>query len=102
MGIFRKEWKIMISRFLGSRLNLTIFQCLMYIVIGYVMSQHLIWSELALMYILLFIIQFITRTKAVADGMMFKQMMIDLNCDTDEFVQHMKREVDKIKKEDLN
>ena len=102
MGIFRKEWKIMISRFLGSRLNLTIFQCLMYIVIGYVMSQHLTWSELTLMYVLLFIIQFITRTKAVADGMMFRQMMIDLNCDTDEFVQHMKREVDKIKKEDLN
>ena len=102
MGIFRKEWKIMIARFLGSRLNLTIFQCLMYIVIGYVMSQHLTWSELTLMYVLLFIIQFITRTKAVADGMMFRQMMIDLNCDTDEFVQHMKREVDKIKKEDLN
>ena len=102
MGIFRKEWKIMISRFLGSRLNLTIFQCLMYIVIGYVMSQHLIWSELALMYILLFIIQFITRTKAVADGMMFRQMMIDLNCDTNEFVQHMKKEVDKINKKDLN
>ena len=101
MGIFRKEWKIMITNFLSSKANLTIFQCLLYFVIGYVMGQHLTWIELGVMFVVMFGIQFITRVKAVADGMMMRQMMMDLDCNTNEFLQHMKKEIDKIDKEDL-
>ena len=101
MGIFRKEWKIMIMNFLGSRTNLTIFQCLLYFIIGYIMGEYLTWSKLILMFVVMFMIQFITRTKSVADGMMFRQMMMDLDCDTNKFLQHMKKEIDKIDKDDL-
>ena len=102
MGIFRKKGKIMITNFLSNRTNLTIFQCLLYFIVGYIMGEYLTWPKLGLMFVIMFGIQFITRTKAVADGIMFRQMMIDLDCDTNEFIQHMKKEIDKIDKEDLN
>ena len=98
MGVFEKG-KIMIARFLSSRTNLTIFQCLLYFIIGYIMGEYLTWPKLGLMFVVMFLIQFITRTKAVADGIMFRQMMIDLDCDTNEFLERMKKEVDKINRE---
>tara|TARA_Y100000310_G_scaffold7507_1_gene8209 strand:+ start:212 stop:508 length:297 start_codon:yes stop_codon:yes gene_type:complete len=89
-----------IITFLSSRANLTIFQCLLYFIVGYIMGQYLTWPKLGLMFVVMFGIQFITRTKAVADGMMFRQMMIDLNCDANEIAKRMKKEVEKIHKED--
>ena len=106
MGVYRKEkMKQTIINFLSSRANLTVFQCILYGVIGYVMGDHLTWIELGLMFIIMLCIQFITRTKAVADGMMFRQMMIESDMETNEFLKHMKKEADKlnnIDKEDLN
>ena len=89
-----------IITFLSSRANLTIFQCLLYFIVGYIMGQYLTWPKLGLMFVVMFGIQFITRTKAVADGMMFRQMMIDLNCDANEIARRMKKEAEKIHKED--
>ena len=91
-----------IIAFLSSRLNLTIFQCLLYFVVGYIMGPYLSWSQLGIMYIVLFGIQFITRTKAVADGMMFRQMMLDSQVDANEIVRRMKQEADRLNKNDLN
>ena len=94
-----------IITFLSSRINLTIFQCILYGVIGYIMGEHLTWTELAIMFVIMFGIQFITRTKAVADGMMFRQIMIENDMETNDFLKHMKKEADKlnnIDKEDLN
>ena len=106
MGVYRKEeMKQTIINFLSSRANLTIFQCILYGVIGYIMGEHLTWIELGLMFIIMLCIQFITRTKAVADGIMFRQMMIENNMETNDFLKHMKKEADKlnnIDKEDLN
>ena len=101
MGIFKKEWKIIIINFLSSRLNLTIFQCLLYFIIGDIMGEYLSWQKLGLMFVIMLCIQFITRTKAVADGIMFRQIMIENNMKANEFIQHMKKEMDKIDKEDL-
>ena len=95
-----RKTKQAIINFLSSKANLTIFQCLLYFVVGWVMGQHLTWIELSMMFIMMFGIQFITRIKAVSDGMMMRQMMIDMECDTNEFLQHMKDEVDKINKKD--
>ena len=91
-----------IIRFLSNRINLTIFQCLLYFIVGYIMGQHLTWIELVLMFVVMFGIQFITRTKAVADGMIFREMMIDLDVDANEIVRKMKEEADRMNKEDLN
>ena len=92
----------MITEFLSNRVNLTIFQCILYLIIGYVMSQYLSWSELAIVYIVLLLIQFITRIKAVSDGMLFRQIMMDSKVEANEVVRMIKRQQDKINKKDLN
>ena len=94
--------KEQIIAFLSSRANLTIFQCILYFIVGYIMGQYLSWSELGIMFIVMFLIQFITRTKAVADGMLFRQMMIDNQIGANEIVRQMKKEMDKMKNKDLN
>ena len=98
---FRKL-KVMIKRFLSNRTNLNIVQCMLYLLIGYVMGQHLDWIKLGIMFIVLLGIQFITRTKAVADGMMFGHLMEHHNMKTNEFLTKMKEEADRINKEDMN
>jgi len=98
MGIFKKG-KIILTRFLSSRTNLTIFQCLLYFVVGYIMGEYLTWPELGLMFVIMFLIQFITRTKAVADGMVFRQIMTDIDCDANELAERMRDEVDKLLKD---
>ena len=103
MGVYRKEeMKQAIINFLSSRFNLTIFQCLLYFVIGWVMGEYLTWPKLGLMFVVMLCIQFITRTKAVADGMVFREMMIDNQVDANEIVKRMKEEADRMNKEDLN
>ena len=87
---------------MSSRGNLTIFQCILYGVVGYVMGLYLTWPKLVLMFAVMLCIQFITRTKAVADGMMFRQIMMDNQVDANEIVKMIKKEQDKINKKDLN
>ena len=88
--------------FMSNRWNLTIFQCILYGVVGYVMGLYLTWPKLVLMLVVMYLIQFITRTKAVADGMMFRQMMMDNQVDANEIVRKMKQEMDRLNKDDLN
>jgi hypothetical protein len=69
------------------------------------MGEYLNWIQFGIVFIVLFIIQFITRTKAVADGMLFRQMMIDNQVGANEIIKQMKqniKEMKKIKKDDLN
>ena len=73
--------KEIIINFLTSRTNLTIFQCMLYLMLGYMIGEYLTWQKMSIIFIVLFLIQFITRTKAVADGMMFRQIMIDSQVD---------------------
>ena len=101
MGIFRKG-QIMLVNFLSSRTNLTIFQCVLYLMIGYIMGQHFSWSELGIVYVLLFGIQFVTRVKAVSDGMVFGHMMKKNNMKANEIVERMKKDVEKMEKDEWN
>ena len=101
MGIFRKG-QIALINFLSNRTNLTLFQCVLYLMIGYIMGQYLTWVELTIVFVLLFGIQFITRVKAVTDGMMFGHLMKKNNIDTNEIVKRMKEEVDKMEKDEWN
>ena len=101
MGIPKKV-KIILSNFLSNRTNLTLFQCVLYFVIGSIMGQYLSWGKMIVMFIVMFLIQFITRTKGVADGIVMGHLMKEHNIQTNEFLQRMKDEADKIDKEDLN
>jgi len=89
----------MIKNFINSRLNLTILQLMCYFVIGYIMGEYLSWVKFGIMFVVLFVIQFITKTKAVADGMMFRQLMIDNEWEVNEVVQKIKDEADKARKD---
>ena len=103
MGVYRKEEMIKtITNFLSSRINLTIFQCILYFIVGYIMGEHLTWPKLGLMFIVMLCIQFITRTKAVADGMMFRQLMLESDMEANEFLKLMNDKVKEIKKDDWN
>ena len=90
-----------ITEFLSSRTNLTIFQCLLYFIVGYIMGEYLNWTQMCIMFIVMFGIQFITRIKGVTDGMMFRQIMMDSKVEANEVVRMIKRQQDKINKKDL-
>ena len=102
MGIFREIRQKIIINFLSNRTNLTVFQCMLYLMIGYIMGQYLTWIKLGIMFILLFGIQFITRIKSVSDGMVFRQLMEHHGMKANEIVQKIKEEADKMNKEDWN
>ena len=98
---FRKL-KVMITRFLSNRTNLNLMQCGMYLFVGYIMGQHLTWIELGVMFVVLLGIQFITRAKAVADGMMFKHLMEQNNMEANEFLEYVKKQAEDLENKDLN
>ena len=102
MGIFGEIRQKIIINFLSNRINLTLFQCLLYFIIGYIMGEYLTWIKLGIMFILLFGIQFITRVKAVADGMVFRQLMEHHGMKANEIVRRIKEEADRMDKEDWN
>ena len=102
MGIFEKIRQTIIINFLSNRTNLTIVQCMLYLIIGYVMGQYLDWIKMIIMFALLFGIQFVTRVKAVADGMVFHQLIEHHGMDANEIVKRMKEEVEKMNKDELN
>ena len=62
------------------------------------MGQYLDWIKFGIMFVVLFVIQLITRTKGVADGMMFRQLMIDNEWQVNEVIQKIKDEADKARK----
>ena len=102
MGIFEKTRQTIMINFLSNRTNLTVVQCMLYLIIGYVMGQYLDWVRMIIMFVLLFGIQFITRIKAVADGMVFHQLIEHHGMDANEIVKRMKKEVDKMEKDEWN
>jgi len=102
MGIFEKIRQTIIVNFLSNRTNLTLVQCMLYLIIGYVMGQYLDWIRMIIMFILLLGIQWITRIKAVADGMVFRQLIEHHGMDANEIVKRIKEEADRMDKEDWN
>ena len=67
----------MLTNFLTSKLNLTIMQCLLYFVLGYMFREHYTIKQIVIISIVLLGIQFITHIKAVAHGMMLHQLMVE-------------------------
>ena len=102
MGIFGEIRQKIIINFLSNRTNLTLFQCMLYLMVGYIMGQYLTWIKLGVMFILIFGIQFVTRIKAVADGMVFRQLMEHHGMKANEIVRRIKEEADRMDKEDWN
>ena len=94
--------KLAIS-FLSSRINITVVQCVLYFIVGYVMGQHLNWIQFIIVFIMLLGIQFITRIKATSDGMVFRELMVDHRMDANEIVEKIKEQAEEAKRNnDIN
>ena len=100
MGVPKKR---MILDFLNSRFNLNALQCILYFVVGYIMAEYLNLVQFIITFVAIFSIQFITRIKAVADGMMFRQLMTDYEMDANDIVQKIKEQAQEARKNnDIN
>ena len=67
------------------------------------MGQHLNWIQFIVVFMMLLGIQFITRIKAVADGMVFRELMLDHSMDANDIVQKIKGQVEEAKRNnDIN
>ena len=93
-----------LKNFVSNRTHLSIIQFLMYSMIAYIMLQYsMSVLEMIIVFSLLFTIQFLTRIKAVADGMMFRQLMTDYEMDANDIVQKIKEQAQEARKNnDIN
>jgi len=55
------------------------------------MGEYLTWIQFGVVFVMLLIIQFITRTKGVADGMVIRQIMIDNDVEANNIIKDMKK-----------
>tara|TARA_R110001583_G_scaffold184588_1_gene344054 strand:- start:324 stop:632 length:309 start_codon:yes stop_codon:yes gene_type:complete len=94
MGVFKK----MMIEFLTNRTNLTILQCVLYIMVGYIMGEHLSNGQLILMFALMLGIQMITRIKAIADGVIMMKIIENNLNDYDGKIKKMDNTINKITK----
>ena len=56
-------------------MNLIILQVVLYLIIGNIMGSHLELGQLIIMYVIMLGVQVITHIKAVADGILYNQLM---------------------------
>ena len=93
-----------LKNFVSNRTHLSVIQFLMYSMIAYIMLQYsMSILEMIIVFSLLLTIQFLTRIKAVADGMMFRQLMTDFDLDANDIVQKIKEQAREARKNnDIN
>ena len=83
-----------LTNFLSNKNNLTLLQCLLYGVLGYILKEHYSWGEFAIIFIVLLGIQFITHVKAIAQGMMMHHLMEEDGHKLMKFIKQMKEDED--------
>jgi len=66
-----------LTNFLSNKINLTIMQCILYGILGYLLKGNYDWTQFCIVFVILLGIQFITHIKAVAQGMMMHQLMTE-------------------------
>ena len=90
----------MLTNFLSNKNNLTLLQCLLYGVLGYLLKDNYNWTQFIIVFIILFGIQFITHIKAVVTGIMLHQMMEEEDHTVMKFIKQLEKRTDK-EKDDL-
>tara|TARA_Y100000310_G_C20002742_1_gene499306 strand:+ start:201 stop:404 length:204 start_codon:yes stop_codon:yes gene_type:complete len=64
------------------------------------MGKHLDLIQMGIMFVLLFSMQFITRTKGVADGMVFRELMVNHNMKANDIVEKIKEQAEEARRND--
>ena len=71
---------------------LTILQCILYFVLGYMLKDNYDWLHMSIIFAILLGIQFITHIKGVSQGMMIHQLMIEEDDAMMKFIKKMKKD----------
>ena len=83
-----------ITNFLSNKNNLTLLQCLLYGVLGYLLKGNYTWTQFIIVFIILLGIQFITHIKAVAQGIMMHQFMEEDRHKLIQFLRNIEKDKD--------
>ena len=94
MGIFKKT----IIGFLSSRVNLNLMQILLYTLIGIILYDYISLKQFSVVYLMIFGIHFTTQIKATADGMVYRQIMLDHKLKANDIIEKIRKQVKKDKK----
>ena len=81
-----------LSNFLSSKINLTILQCILYFILGYVLSLQFSGTQFLVVFGLILIINIIIHIKSVSKGMMMNQIMQENKHELIEFIKKMEKE----------
>ena len=81
-----------IINFLSGKLNLTILQCILYFVLGYMLREHYNWGQFCIIFVVLLAIQFITHVKGVSQGMFMYQVMEEDRHHLIKFIKQMEED----------
>ena len=81
-----------LTDFLSNKTNLTILQCVLYFILGYIIHDHFTGTQFFIMFITILVINFIVHIKAVSTGMMMREMMEEDRYHVIEFIKKMERE----------
>ena len=91
----------MIINFLSNRLNLSVVQFILYSMLVYAMSQYgMNIGRIILFIIVVWGIQFIARIKAIADGLVMRQLMLDHKLEANEIIERIKKQAEEDRKND--
>ena len=94
MGVFKKT----IIGFLSSRVNLNLMQILLYTLIGIILYDYISLKQFSVVYLMVFGIHFTTQIKATADGMVYRQIMLDHKLKANDIIEKIRKQVKKDKK----
>ena len=81
-----------LTDFLSNKTNLTILQCILYFILGYIIRDHFTGTQFFIMFITILIINFIVHIKAVSTGMMMREMMEEERHHMIEFIKELEEE----------
>ena len=81
-----------LTDFLSNKTNLTILQCVLYFILGYIIHDHFTGTQFFIMFITICIINLIVHIKAVNTGMMMREMMEEDRYHMIEFMKKLERE----------
>ena len=84
----------MLTNFLSNKNNLTILQCLLYGVLGYLLKDNYTWTQFIIVFVIILGIQIITHIRAISIGMMMNQLMHEEDRQLMKFLKNLKRKDD--------
>ena len=82
-----------ITNFLSNKINLTLIQCILYCVLGWMLGDYLTWGQFGIVFIIILLINLIVHVKGVSHGMFMFQVMRENEHDYIKFIKKMEKDV---------